>query len=127
MGAMISPVRAPRVAGFVCEKMPASGSRGMVVTNHPLASAAGAQMLLAGGNAIDAAVAGLFALTVVEPMMVGVLGGGMFHIRRPDGSHRILEGSSPAPLAAGSDMYEYLSDEIGKSRDVRGRENVVGP
>jgi gamma-glutamyltranspeptidase/glutathione hydrolase len=99
----------------------------MVVANHPLASAAGAEILLAGGNAIDAAVASLFALTVVEPMMVGVLGGGMFHIRLADGSHRIVEGSSPAPLAARSDMYECLSDEIGTSRDVRGRENVVGP
>ena len=48
----------------------------MIVTNHPRASAAGADVLLAGGNAIDAAVTALFALSVVEPMMVGVLGGG---------------------------------------------------
>ena len=60
---------------FTTEKRPATGSRGMVVTNHPLASAAGAEMLAAGGNAVDAAVAALFTLTVVEPMMVGILGG----------------------------------------------------
>ncbi|WP_439498947.1 gamma-glutamyltransferase [Bosea sp. (in: a-proteobacteria)] len=119
--------RPPRVAKFTCEKQPASGSRGMVVTNHPLASAAGSQMLLAGGNAIDAAVASLFALTVVEPMMVGILGGGVAHIRLADGRHLVLDGLSTAPGRASATMYEALSHEVGKAREVRDRENLIGP
>ncbi len=123
---MNASVPVPRIADFTCEKKPATGSRGMVVTNHPLASAAGAQMLLAGGNAIDAAVASLFALTVAEPMMVGILGGGLSHIRLADGRHVVIDNLSTAPGQATADMYECLSDDIGKQRDTRDRENVVG-
>src|ERR1700750_100473 len=90
---------------FNCQKRPASGSRGMVVSNHPLASAAGAEMLAAGGNAIDAAIATLFTLTVVEPMMVGILGGGMAHIRWADGRHAVIDTQSTAPLATSPTTY----------------------
>ena len=121
--------RAPprRFATFTCEKGSATGSRAMVVTNHPLASAAGAEMLLGGGNAIDAAVASLFALTVVEPMMVGVLGGGVAHIRLADGRHAVLDGLSTAPAAAHGAMYETVSDELPDYRKTAGRANEVGP
>src|ERR1700756_4601021 len=88
---------------FKCLKGPAHGSRGMVVSNHPLASAAGAEMLAAGGNASDAAIATLFTLTVVEPMMVGIIGGGMAHIRLADGSHRFIDGQSTGPLGGKAD------------------------
>ncbi|MEZ5739324.1 MAG: gamma-glutamyltransferase [Burkholderiaceae bacterium] len=116
-----------RVTRFSCEKLPANGSRGMVVTNHPLASAAGAQMLLEGGNAIDAAIAALFTLTVVEPMMVGVLGGGLAHVRLANGRHLVVDGLSTAPAAARPDMYEPLSNELATYRDTRGRANLLGP
>ena len=124
---MHGPEPARRSAAFICEKQPAVGSRAMVVTNHPLASAAGAEMLLGGGNAVDAAVAALFTLTVVEPMMVGVLGGGIAHIRPADGRHLVLDGLSTAPLAAHGAMYETISDEPPRYRDTVGRANAVGP
>lgn len=111
---------------FICEKRPATGSRGMVVTNHPLASAAGAEMIAAGGNAVDAAVASLFALTVVEPMMVGLLGGGMMHIRLPDGTHTVLDGLSTVPGAARPDMFTPVSQDWPAALETVGRENAVG-
>lgn len=115
-----------RFTPFHCEKQPAKGSQAMIVTNHPRASAAGAEVLLAGGNAIDAAVTALFALSVVEPMMVGVLGGGVAHIRRADGRHVIVDGLSTAPGAATGTMYETVSDELATYRETKGRANLVG-
>jgi gamma-glutamyltranspeptidase/glutathione hydrolase len=112
---------------FNCQKQPASGSRGMVVSNHPLASAAGAEMLAAGGNAIDAAIATLFTLTVVEPMMVGIIGGGMAHIRLADGSHRFIDGQSTVPLAVQPDTYRSKPGAAHDVFDTIDDENLNGP
>lgn len=112
---------------FACEKQPATGRRGMVVTNHPLASAAGAEMLAAGGNAIDAAIASFFTLTVVEPMMVGILGGGLAHIRLADGTHTVIDGQSMAPLATGPTTYTPDPDAPPGTMDTIGRKNALGP
>jgi gamma-glutamyltranspeptidase / glutathione hydrolase len=112
---------------FTCRKQPATGSRGMVVANHPLASAAGAEVLLAGGNAFDAAVAALFALSVVEPMMVGPLGGGVIHLRQSDGTHAIIDGLSTAPAAATADMFAPLGPGLlPNDRETEGRRNALG-
>jgi gamma-glutamyltranspeptidase/glutathione hydrolase len=112
---------------FSCEKQPARSTRGMVVTNHPLASAAGLEMLAAGGNAIDAAVAAQFALTVVEPMMVGLIGGTTCHIRLADGSHRIIDGMSAVPLAGTATMFRPIAGTPPEIYDVERRENQLGP
>ncbi|MBS7696591.1 MULTISPECIES: gamma-glutamyltransferase [unclassified Chelatococcus] len=111
---------------LLCEKTPVRATKGMVVTNHPLASQAASQMLLSGGNAIDAAVAALFALTVVEPMMVGVLGGGLLHIRQADGSHCVIDALSTAPAAARAGMYETVSDVLPDYQLTVGRRNETG-
>lgn len=95
---------------FQTEKRPASGSKGVVVTNHPLGSAAGSEMLLAGGNAIDAAIASLFALTVVEPMMVGIFGAGHMNVRLANGEHHVIDGYATAPAACTEDMYTPVAD-----------------
>ena len=111
---------------FHCEKQPGVGSRGMVVSNHPLASAAGAEMIAAGGNAIDAAVATLFALSVVEPMMVGIVGGATMHIRTADGTNRILDAMSAVPLAGRADMFNPVPGGALENYETTDRANVVG-
>jgi gamma-glutamyltranspeptidase / glutathione hydrolase len=112
---------------FACQKKPATGSRGMVVSNHPLASAAGAEMLAAGGNAIDAAIATLFTLTVVEPMMVGIIGGGMAHIRTADGNHRFIDGQSTVPAIVKPDSYRSKPGSAHDVFDTIDDENLTGP
>lgn len=119
--------RSRSTATFACEKQPAAGANGVVVANNPLGAAAGAEMLAAGGNAVDAAVATLLTLTVVEPMMVGLIGGGMTHIRTPDGRHTVIDGQSQAPAAATSTMFEPVSDAIATRLETAGRRNAVGP
>lgn len=112
---------------FACEKRPASGSRGVVVTNAPLGSMAGAEMLAVGGNAVDAAVAALLTLTVVEPMMVGIAGGGMAHVRLTDGRHVIVDALSCAGQDARPDMFRPAPDRPDAWMESDGRRNTVGP
>ena len=112
---------------FTCEKSSALGHGGMVVTNHPLGSAAGYEILAAGGNAIDAAVGSLLALCVVEPMMVGIAGGGLAHVRLADGRHLIFDGMALAPASTHPEIYDPVSDEPPDHMETLGRRSALGP
>lgn len=80
--------------------------RAAIASAHPLATDAGFEVLAAGGNAFDAAVAVSAVLAVVEPYGSGIGGGGFWLLyRAADGRERMLDGRERAPLAARRDMY----------------------
>src|ERR1700733_6599589 len=84
---------------------PVHSQHGMVVTVHSIASQVGSDILQSGGNAIDAAVATGFALSVVHPPAGNIGGGGFMLIRMADGKTHFLDYREKAPAAATRDMY----------------------
>ena len=78
-----------------------------LATAHPLATAAGVEILAEGGNAFDAAVAVSAALTVVASQSTGIGGGGFFLLhRQSDGFQVMVDGREVAPLAATERMFQ---------------------
>lgn len=80
-------------------RSPVFASNGMCATSHPLAAKVAVQTLEAGGNAVDAAIAGAVLLGLCEPAMTGI-GGDCFALIKPAGDERIvaLNGSGRAPV-----------------------------
>jgi gamma-glutamyltranspeptidase/glutathione hydrolase len=78
----------------------------MVATDSPHASQIGADILKAGGNAVDAAVAVSFALAVVRPQSTGLGGGGFMIVRFADGRVVVQDARETAPAAATPDLFE---------------------
>jgi len=85
--------------------IPTAGAHGMVVSTDSLASAAGLEILRAGGNSIDAAIAVQFALAVVNPVAGNIGGGGFLVARMSDDTRIALDFREAAPAGASKDMY----------------------
>jgi gamma-glutamyltranspeptidase/glutathione hydrolase len=86
-------------------QVPANAQQGMVVSASAIASAVGADVLKAGGNAVDAAIATGFALAVTYPTAGNIGGGGFMVIRFPDGRTTAIDFREKAPLAAHANMF----------------------
>jgi len=84
-----------------------------VASAHPLATHAGEEILDAGGNAFDAAIAVSAMLGVVEPASSGFGGGGFWLLHRAADNYRVmLDGREAAPIAAGKDLYQNEFGEV---------------
>ncbi len=126
-GCAPEPSQAPAEAAWTLDQQVVEvvGERGMVVSDHPLASDVGARILAEGGNAIDAAVAVGFALAVVHPVAGNLGGGGFLVYRSGDGNDvRALDYRETAPAAAFHDMY--LDDEGEPTSESRIGHRAVG-
>jgi len=89
----------------VAATQPVHAPHAIVVSVHELASRAGVEIMQAGGNAVDAAVATGFALAVVHPQAGNLGGGGFMLIRLADGRARFVDYREKAPAAATANMY----------------------
>lgn len=85
---------------------------GMVVSAHPIASKVGKEILMKGGNAVDAAVAVQFTLAVVFPAAGNIGGGGFMMIRKSDGQYAALDFREKAPAKATTAMFLDKSGQV---------------
>jgi len=91
----------------------ADGSKAAIASAHPLATAAGFEILDKGGNVFDAAVAVSATLAVVEPSGSGLGGGGYWLLHREqDGFETMIDGREKAPLAAHQAMFLDKSGQV---------------
>src|SRR5437667_12668854 len=106
---------------------PVHASRTMVVSVHELASRAGVEIMQAGGNAVDAAVATGFALAVVHPQAGNLGGGGFMLLRFGDGNVHFIDYREKAPAAATANMYLDAQGNVIEDASVAGYKAIGVP
>lgn len=108
-----------------------AGKRGVVAAQNLEAAAAGAAVLEAGGDAVDAAIAASMALAAVEPWMSGLGGGAVMLVRRADtGAVHAIDGGMVAPAALDPEAYPLTGETAGDLfawPRVAGDKNLQGP
>ncbi|MES2795743.1 MAG: gamma-glutamyltransferase, partial [Bacteroidota bacterium] len=110
----------PNASPFFAKKEGVFAYNGMVASAHPEASKVGAEILKAGGNAIDAAVAVSFALAVVHPAAGNIGGGGFLVYRDANGSNYSLDYREKAPSDGYRDMYLDKNGNVIKGLSLNG-------
>ena len=106
---LVAPVDPKREASSYL----ASGRQAMVAAAHPLASEAGYAILKAGGNAVDAAVAASFVISVVRPQSSGIGGGGfLLHYAGSTQQTEAIDFRERAPQAATAGMYQDTKGDL---------------
>jgi len=106
---------------------PEVAEHGMVASIHELASRAGVEMMQAGGNAVDAAVATGFALAVVHPEAGNIGGGGFMLIRMHDGDTHFIDFREKAPGEATANMYQDTQGNVIPKLSIIGYKAVGVP
>jgi gamma-glutamyltranspeptidase/glutathione hydrolase len=116
------------VAGATAAPLrPTHAPHAIVTSVHELASRAGLEMLQAGGNAVDAAVATGFALAVVHPQAGNLGGGGFLLLRQATGRSHFIDFREKAPAAATENMYLDPQGNVIKDASVVGFKAVGVP
>lgn len=106
---------------------PAPFDKGVVSAADPRAAEAGAEILRKGGNATDAALAVLLALTVVEPQSSGIGGGGFLVLDDGKGHLMTLDGREKAPKAATPDWFKVDDRYLNTAEAIPGGKSVGVP
>jgi gamma-glutamyltranspeptidase/glutathione hydrolase len=106
---------------------PTHAPHAIVASVHELASRAGVEMMQAGGNAVDAAVATGFALAVVHPQAGNIGGGGFLLLRTASGETHFIDFREKAPAAATENMYLDAHGNVIPDLSVVGYKSVGVP
>ena len=107
--------------GSFAAQAPSKPGKAAIASAHHLATDAGFEVLAAGGNAFDAAIAVTAALAVVEPSSSGIGGGGFWLLHRAsDGREVMIDGRETAPLAVDAKAYLDATGKLDRDRSVNG-------